>query len=48
MRIDCDLEFGRWTVRADGHFVIDFPWWRRGRAYAMAFRLRKIINPREQ
>ena len=43
MRVDCEKELGRWTVRADGHYIMDFPWWRRWQAFRLAHRLQKLL-----
>ena len=45
MRAQCDFELGKWTVRLNGIFVVDF--WRRGKAYEVALRLNEALSSDE-
>ncbi len=46
MRIECDRELWKWTVRVNGVFVADY--WRKGKAFEMAHRLRVAVTNGDQ
>lgn len=44
MMVECKKELGSWTVRVNGIFVADFPWWREGRARRLAMNLQIALK----
>lgn len=41
-KVTCDKELGRWTIRVNGHFIVDF--WREATARRMAMKLAEALG----
>ena len=45
--VTCDKELGSWTVRLNGHYIIDFKFWNEAKSEAkarnVAMRLQKAL-----
>lgn len=42
-KIDVEIEMGRWTIRINGDFIMDFPRWREGKARRVTMALTNAL-----